>query len=226
MRSALPVLPAAPAAALPDVADDHTRRAFLADAGRVLAGAGLARYVPWAAALAACARDDARRGAPFRTFTAAEGRTFRAVAAQILPSGDGLPGAEEAGAAHFADRALASFFATRLPGTRAGLAALDARARAVVPNVVSFADLDADRQTAVLREIERDPFFAGVRRLVVIGTFADPSYGGNQGGAGWRLLDVDHRPMYEAPYGWYDAEAARDTTRAPDHAAGAPRPVA
>ena len=197
-----------PAPAPPPEAADLSRRLFLADTGRAVAGAGLARYLPWVGAFAACARDDAGRGASFQTFTAAEGRTFRAVAAQILPSDDGLPGAEEAGAAHFADRALGAFFATKLPTIRAGLADLDDRARQTDAGA-RFAELSEERQLAVLRAVEHTPFFRDARMLVVTGTFADPGYGGNHGGAGWRLLDVEQRPMYEAPYGWYDAEAAR-----------------
>ncbi len=38
------------------------------------------------------------------------------------------------------------------------------------------------------------PFFTAARALVVIGTFADPSYGGNKGGAGWMMIGIDHRP--------------------------------
>jgi hypothetical protein len=36
-----------------------------------------------------------------------------------------------------------------------------------------------------MKEVERTSFFVTARTLVVIGTFADPVYGGNANGAGW-----------------------------------------
>lgn len=136
---------------------------------------------------------------------------MRAFAAQILPTDEHGPGAEEAGAVHFIDRALSlPFFAASVPVIHAGLADLDARARkAGAPN--GFASLSSDRQIAIMRQIEHEPFFTAARTLVVIGTFADPSYGGNRDGTGWRLVGIDHRPSYQAPFGWYDAQPNANT---------------
>jgi len=48
---------------------------------------------------------------------------MRAFAAQIIPSDKSLPGADEAGAVHFVDRAFGKpFFADIVPVVRAGLA--------------------------------------------------------------------------------------------------------
>ena len=136
---------------------------------------------------------------------------MRAFAAQIIPSDDHGPGAEEAGAVYFIDRALGmSFFASSVAMVRAGLADLDARAQRR-GSLGGFAGLSSDHQIAVMREIEHEPFFAAARTLVIIGTFADPAYGGNKGEAGWKLVGIDHRPSYQAPFGWYDANA--DATR-------------
>lgn len=138
---------------------------------------------------------------------------MRAFAAQIIPSDDGSPGAVEAGAVHFVDRAFAMpFFAGIVPTIRAGLADLDERARAIDRSAV-FASLSSAQQIAIMRRIESDVFFLAARTLVLVGTFGDPSYGGNRGGAGWAMVDIDHRPSYTAPFGWYDATSDAAATK-------------
>jgi gluconate 2-dehydrogenase gamma chain len=165
------------------------------------------------AALTGCARDDARRGEPLAHLTAAEARTMRAFATQIIPSDDGTPGADEAGVVHFVDRAVGMpFFADAVPVLRAGLADLDAHAKQTSGRS-GFASLDAHQQIALMREIETTPFFATARTLVVIGTFADPSYGGNRGGIGWTMLGIEHAPSFSPPFGWYDAAMLTAATK-------------
>ena len=192
-----------------------TRRDFLADTSRAATAGWLSLQLPWLAAIAGCARDDARKGNPFVTLTAAEGRTMRAFAAQIIPSDDGTPGAEEAGAVYFVDRALGMpFFADRLPIIRAGLADLDAWSE-VIGMRGGFASRSEAQQIAIIARIDHTPFFAAAHALVVIGTFADPSYGGNKGGAGWTMIGIDHRPTYTAPFGWYDDPSRTDPAKPP-----------
>lgn len=188
------------------------RRDFLSDSGRAAAAGCLALQIPWLAAIAGCAREDAHKGKEFVQLTPGEARAMRAFAAQIIPSDDDAPGAEEAAAVHFVDRALGlPYFAESVPIIRAGLADLDARARAAGARV-GFASLPDATQLAVMRQIERDPFFTAARTLVVIGTFADESYGGNRDGVGWTLIGLEHRPSYTAPFGWYDAQPGTDST--------------
>jgi hypothetical protein len=67
--------------------------------------------------------------------------------------------------------------------------------------------LTAGQQVAILRQIEQGDFFKAARTLLLVGTFADPWYGGNRGGAGWAMIGIDHRPAYTAPFGYYDALA-------------------
>lgn len=187
-----------------------TRRDFLTDSSRTAAVGWLALQLPWLAAMAGCARQDAQQGAAFVRLTPLEGRTMRAFAAQIIPSGDGAPGAEEAGAVHFVDRALdMPLFADRVSLIHTGLAELDAAARDT--HKVEFASLSGEQQIAMMKRIEREPFFIAARMLVVVGTFADPTYGGNRNDAGWMLMGIDHRAAYSAPFGWYDAQAASST---------------
>ncbi|MBK8057273.1 MAG: hypothetical protein IPK33_05150 [Gemmatimonadetes bacterium] len=47
-----------------------------------------------------------------------------------------------------------------------------------------------------------------MRFATMVGMFGDPSHGGNRGGVGWKP-GFEHRASYEAPFGYYDAEAAR-----------------
>jgi gluconate 2-dehydrogenase gamma chain len=189
-----------------------TRRGFLADTARLGTAGWLALNIPCLTALAGCARDEASKRGGFVALTPAEAKTMRAFAARIIPSDDRLPGADEAGAVYFVDRAFAMpLFAESVAGLRAGLADLDARARAA--GAADFATLPSRHQVDIMREVEREPFFAAARTLVVIGTFADPSHGGNTHGAGWTLLGLEHRPSYSAPYGWYDAHADADSSK-------------
>lgn len=181
-----------------------TRRAFLADVGRAATAAAWLS-LPWLATLEGCTREDAGTGGPFTGFTPAERRAMEAFAALILPAAGGAPGAVELGAVQFVDRALGGpFFAASAPVVRAGLADLNRR---------GFASSAAREQAAMLREIEHGAFFTAARTLVLTGTFADPSYGGNRGGAGWTMVGLDHRPSYTAPFGYYDGEAKAGSSR-------------
>jgi hypothetical protein len=191
-----------------------TRRAFLADAGRAAAAAWLSLQLPWLASLEGCTGEGALKGGgPFAGLTPAETRAMEAFAAQIIPPVHGAPGAVELGAVRFVDRALGQpFFAPSVPVVRAGLADLDARARALGGRR-GFASLVPGQQVAIVRQIEHGDFFKAARTLVLIATFADPSYGGNRGGAGWVMIGMDHRPSYTAPFGYYDAPAGTGTER-------------
>lgn len=194
-------------------ASHQTRRSFLADASRGAIASWVVLNLPLVGSLASCAREGARNGAEFTTLTEAEARAMRALAAQIIPSGRDGTGAEEAGAVYFIDRALAQpYFAESLPLIRAGLADLDERAR-LIDRKWEFSSLPSSQQMVIIREIERQPFFAVARTLVVTGTFADPSHGGNRNHAGWKLVKMDHQPTYTTPFGWYDAQASLDSPK-------------
>jgi gluconate 2-dehydrogenase gamma chain len=190
------------------VTDSNTpgRREFLATAASALGGGWLLATLPALASLAACARDAAVRGEPLTTLTDSEGAAMTAFAANILPTDD-LPGATEAGAVYFVDAALAGPFAGMLPLIRPGLADLDTRASAAGAD--SFAALPADKQIAVMKEIEQTPFFFNARMLTMMGVLADPKYGGNRDGVGTELLRRDAMGPWPPPFGYYDAEATR-----------------
>jgi gluconate 2-dehydrogenase gamma chain len=195
-----------------------TRREFLAASAQLLGGGWAALNLPLLASLAGCARDAAVNGEPFTTLTDAEAATLRAVAARILPSGDGLPGAEEAGAVWFMDRVLGEHLPALLPPVQAGVQELEGRAGAG-----GFASLEPERQDALLKEIEGAPFFGIARTLTLAGVFADPRYGGGREEAGSKLVGIEpHSGAHQAPFGWYDAEYARTGAATTAPAAAAP----
>lgn len=191
--------------------NEHTtRRDFVATSASALGGAWALLGIPGLASLAGCAREAARSGEAFQTLTPAQGRTLIAMAERILPADDALPGATDAGAAWFVDRALGSFFSGMADPVRAFLDDLDTRAQDD-GGPASFVDLPAERQDAILTDVQdSQPFFL-VRMLVVYGTFSDPSYGGNRDRVGWRIAGYTPEPVYTPPFGYYDREAAGGT---------------
>jgi gluconate 2-dehydrogenase gamma chain len=123
---------------------------------------------------------------PLEALTAAEADILEAVCARLIPTDDSGPGAKEARAAHYIDRALAGFLAPSRQAYAAGLAAIDKAA--MDARGVPFATLAAADQDAVLHSIEATPFFALVRTHTIQGTFCDPFYGGNANFVGWDLI--------------------------------------
>ena len=122
------------------------------------------------------------------SLTAAEADILEAFCARLIPSDANGPGAREARAAHYIDRALGGALASARDTYRTGLMALDDRARA--SKGAGFSALDASSQDAILADMEKsDPgFFNLVRQHTLQGTFCDPYYGGNAGFVGWDLI--------------------------------------
>jgi gluconate 2-dehydrogenase gamma chain len=166
----------------PKGSSGHSRRQVfkLAGAVSVLGASGLAQT----------------QGAPttgqtleaLETLTTAEADILEAFCARLIPSDANGPGAKEARAAHYIDRALGGALASAREIYRSGLMALDAHTRASKGK--PFSALDAQIQDAVLTDLEKaDPtFFNLVRQHTLQGTFCDPYYGGNSGFVGWDLL--------------------------------------
>ena len=132
----------------------------------------------------------------FETLTAGEGATLRAVVARLIPADERGPGALEAGAATYIDRALAGPLTGSRDAYRTGLAALDRYAQAA--RGARFAELAAAGQDALLAAVEANaapefgPGAAGFFNLVLThtiqGTFSDPAHGGNADFIGWRMI--------------------------------------
>jgi len=122
------------------------------------------------------------------TLTATEADILEAFCARLIPSDANGPGAREARAAHYIDRALGGALMAAREIYRTGLMALDDHAR--TSKGAAFSALDASSQDAILSDLERsDPgFFNLVRQHTLQGTFCDPYYGGNAGFVGWDLI--------------------------------------
>jgi gluconate 2-dehydrogenase gamma chain len=175
--------------------DALSRRALLGRVGAAGAFVALTDVVPPAAGTAeAQARRPPARD-PLATLTEAEALTLEAIAARLIPSDATSPGAAEARAATYTDRALGGALAAFRDAYQAGLASVDAYARA--SKGAPFAQLAPADQDAVLADLERNTatgfegsagFFALVLAHTVQGTFGDPFYGGNRNFAGWDLI--------------------------------------
>jgi gluconate 2-dehydrogenase gamma chain len=148
------------------------------------------------AAIPAKVLTQAAQAAPYVNLTAAEAATLEAVVARLIPADSSGPGALEAGAARYIDGALGDALAAQRPAYAAGLAALEAFARAQAG--ASFAALPAGRQDELLALVEQgratgftpssSVFFDLVLGHTLEGTFGDPHYGGNVDYIGWELI--------------------------------------
>ena len=133
---------------------------------------------------------------PFETLTAAEGATLEAIVARLIPTDANGPGATEARAARYIDRALGGFLASSRDIYRVGLAAIDGYARQ--SKGAPFTQISPENQDAVLSDFERAAasgiapngvlFFNLVLAHTMQGTFCDPFYGGNANFVGWDLI--------------------------------------
>ena len=139
-------------------------------------------------------------------FNEAEARDVEALAARIFPGSPDDPGAREAGVLVYIDRAVEGAYRELQSAYRRGLAELERHCREEAR--ASFADLGAERQDALLTELDQltlaleagedaatDPrhvvlaqLYEMVRQHTLEGMLGDPAYGGNRGDAGWRLV--------------------------------------
>lgn len=132
----------------------------------------------------------------FETLTAAESETLDAFVSRILPSDANGPGAYEARAVHFIDRALAGPLSSQRATYAAGLSALNEYTNATYSRDFHLlAESEQDDVIAALEEGELTDyggatvqFFNMVRTHTIEGTFSDPYYGGNRGFVGWDML--------------------------------------
>jgi gluconate 2-dehydrogenase gamma chain len=129
------------------------------------------------------------------TLTGAEAEVLRAVTARLIPTDNNGPGATEARATEYIDRALGGALASFRENYRAGLAALDRYAQGAKGS--PFARLSAADQDGILADLERNAangfpqssaFFNLVLAHTIQGTFCDPYYGGNANFVGWDLV--------------------------------------
>jgi gluconate 2-dehydrogenase gamma chain len=137
-----------------------------------------------------------QRSEPLENLTGSEMDTLEAVVARLIPSDEHGPGATEARAARYIDRALGDALSSARQTYTAGLAALDGYSRA--SRGAAFRELPAAAQDSVLRDVETGAatgfaggsaaFFSLVLSHTHQGTFGDPYYGGNANFVGWELI--------------------------------------
>lgn len=125
-------------------------------------------------------------GTPASALSPAEAATLSAMCARIIPTDENGPGATEARASVYIDRALAGWLAPSRDAYAAGLSSVDDAAR--TRSGKRFVDLSAPEQDALLASLEDTPFFGLVRTHTIQGTFCDPVYGGNMNFVGWDLI--------------------------------------
>ena len=169
----------------------------------VTAGAAFA----YAELLESCAGPASGAAAAPMALAPAELVALEAVSGRILPTTD-TPGAIEAGAVFYIDRALADPYRSQLPRYQRALAQIDAHCKTRFDK--SFAMLAPQQQDAVLEELEGGKiaeieggpqFFETMRRHVMEGVFCEPIYGGNRGLVGWKLVGFPgQRYGYDDPY--------------------------
>ncbi len=207
---------------------ETTRRKFLAQSAGALGLLFLDSLTP---RLIAQATEHAKTATAidtkdFKFLTQQEAADFDAFAAQIIPSTDGTPGAREAGVVYFADYVLTSITPEQQKDFRGALAALHAATLKTQPGATSFASLPTEKQIAVMKAMEKPPgsgdsnngiaaesglggkeaeAFGGLRGMVLVGTFCDPSLHGNRDKIGWNLIGFDDQAYWAPPFGYYDA---------------------
>jgi gluconate 2-dehydrogenase gamma chain len=208
---------------------ENTRRKFLAQGAGALGLLFLDSLTPQLIAQAsqhARAATAAANANTFRFLTAQEAADFDAFAAQVIPSTDGTPGAREAGVVYFADYVLTTINPEQQKDFRGALAALHAATLKAQPGATSFASLSSEQQIAIMKAMEKPPTgaaasngiaaesgvggkdveaFGGLRGMVLVGTFCDPSLHGNRFKIGWNLIDFDDQAYWAPPFGYYDA---------------------
>jgi len=138
----------------------------------------------------------AARREPLENLTAGEMDILDAVVARLIPTDTNGPGATEARATHYIDRALGGALASSRAAYTSGLAALDRYARS--SRGAAFTQLSATDQDSVLIDVETGAatgftgssaaFFSLVLSHTHQGTFGDPYYGGNANFVGWDLV--------------------------------------
>ncbi len=167
-----------------------TRRNFLGKASLYGGGLALATRLPLAEAAA-------KLSAAPAVLTDIEWQTVNAMCGRIIPTDDS-PGAIEANCVNFIDKALANEEQASMGPVKSGVSGLNKASMRTHGKV--FTALVGAAQDAMLVGLESNSlanwpvaagdsaeFFELIRALTIMGFLADPSYGGNQNYAGWKV---------------------------------------
>ncbi len=128
--------------------------------------------------------------------TAEEAETLEAICDCLIPSDENGPGAYEARAVHYIDRALASHNKSVRENYMVSLEAINRYSK--ITRGKAFSALIKDHQNSILLAVQSNKvvgcapsgsgFFNTVRSHTIDGTFCDPYYGGNQNFVGWDMV--------------------------------------
>ena len=159
----------------------------------------------WLVAGAACTRESTWAGdtAKLVHFSPAQAATVEAITSRILPS-DATPGAREAGVVYFVDQTLNSHGKEQAPLFAEGLKSLSEAVAKKHGSAATFVSLTPEQQDAMLRDIEKTPFFGALRVATLAGFLSLPKYGGNKDFVGWKMIGQDMAMEQTPPFGWYD----------------------
>ncbi len=174
--------------------------AFLPGAVRAEGVEATAASTPPAPAPAVVGPAAATPAGPLMNLTAHETEILSAMVDRLIPSDEMGPGALEAGALRFIDRALSEAESASADAYRSGLAALDRYSQ--YTRGAPFLELSPRDQDSVLVDCQigaatgagvgfegsSAAFFNMVKSHTWQGTFGDPQYGGNVQFAGWDLI--------------------------------------
>jgi gluconate 2-dehydrogenase gamma chain len=186
-----------------------SRRDLLKGLGMAGAAAILPTAIAPAPGVAQVSPAAAPAGSPYATIprsrqlenlTAEEADILEAIMARLIPNDELGPGAVEAGALNYIDRALGGFLSGQREAYRNGIAAFDRYA--TMTRGAPFVQLSTTDQDSVLIDTESGAatgsgagfqgssgsFFSMVKGHVWQGTFGDPYYGGNAEFIGWSLI--------------------------------------
>jgi gluconate 2-dehydrogenase gamma chain len=180
----------------PDPPREVSRRDLFKTVGAGAAAAVAGSPLPASDAVAQAHPAAAPQLEALETLTATEADILEAVCARLIPSDENGPGAAEARAAHYIDRALMGPLRASRDAYASGLAAIDVYAQAAKGS--PFLKLAPRDQDAVLTDMENNgatgfmpnaaTFFNLVRTHTIQGTFCDSYYGGNANFVGWDLI--------------------------------------
>jgi gluconate 2-dehydrogenase gamma chain len=178
-----------------------SRRDFLKNAGLIVGGAAVSSV----AFLNACNSSNTTTAATTSTgasdiflfFSPPETATIKAAFGRLFPGSAADPGAIEAKAYIYLDRALMGAYAGLQETYRNGLAAMDAYSQGQFK--ANFVNLTATQMDSVLTDMQSGKaagftfpaaaaFFGLLMKHVGEGMFCDPVYGGNYNLVGWKLL--------------------------------------
>lgn len=178
---------------------DPSRRNLLKTAsivGAAAVGSGAARNVIAQDSPGSSASSSPITREALEVLTAEEAETLEAICDCLIPSDENGPGAFEARAVHYIDRALASHNKSARENYMVSLEAINNYSKQTRGK--PFYRLIKDYQNSILAGVQSNKvpgcapsgsgFFNTVRNHTIDGTFCDPYYGGNQNFVGWDMI--------------------------------------